>query len=161
MRSVLVLTSLSLALAGCAASIGDSCTTNVECSPQGDRICDTAQVGGYCTVQGCGPQSCPDDAVCVRFYPAGFLSTPCDPRREDAVDPALDPTDDCRPDELCLSSGLCALRAQESRFCMKPCEEDGDCRDGYECRRTGTAGAEAVIDPEDPDADAARFCAQK
>ena len=55
-----LLAALALAGAsGCAAEIGDSCQTNVECSPNGDRICDTAQAGGYCTVQGCSAGGCP------------------------------------------------------------------------------------------------------
>ena len=146
---------------GCAASIGDSCSTNVECSPQGERICDRAQVEGYCTIQGCGANTCPDESVCIRFFPTALLSTPCDPRSEDATNLAVTPTNDCASDETCLLSGLCVLRSQEQRFCMFSCEDDSDCRDGYECRRAGTRGAEAVLDPENLGLEVGGFCAQK
>jgi hypothetical protein len=59
---------------------------------------------------------------------------PCDPDAETG----------CAPDEVCLSSGFCALRIEERRFCMRACGQDYQCRDGYECRETGTAGAEAA-----------------
>jgi len=55
------------AMGGCAAEIGDGCTTSVDCSPEGDRMCDIAQRGGYCTIRDCTPDSCPDDALCVQF----------------------------------------------------------------------------------------------
>ena len=64
-RSVLVLVLLgSLA---CKKVIGDKCTTSYDCSYSGDRVCDLAQYDGYCTVIGCDPGSCPDEAVCVNF----------------------------------------------------------------------------------------------
>lgn len=56
-------------VAGCAPSIGDSCTGSLDCSINGDRQCDTTRVGGACTVFGCEPDTCPDDSVCVRFRP--------------------------------------------------------------------------------------------
>jgi len=58
---------LALSFAGCAAQIGDECSTSVDCSPQGDRICDVAQISGYCTIKNCSPDACPDDALCVQF----------------------------------------------------------------------------------------------
>lgn len=146
---------------GCGAEIGDSCSSNVECSAMGDRICDTSQRDGYCTVEGCDMDSCPEEAVCIRFFPTAFLSVACDPHTEDAVDPSIEPTDHCTGEEICLSGGYCALRTQERRFCMKTCGSDGDCRDGYECRKTGTRGAEAVPDPDKPGIQQKRFCAQK
>lgn len=57
------------AIAGCAPSIGDSCTGALDCSINGDRQCDSTRPGGACTVFGCEPDTCPDDAVCVRFRP--------------------------------------------------------------------------------------------
>lgn len=152
---------LLMALGGCSAVIGDGCETNLECSPNGDRICDTAQRGGYCTVQGCGPDSCPEEAHCISFFPAEFLQRSCVPQTEDAVDPALQATDDCLSDEVCLSSGFCAQRSLETRFCMAKCEENGDCRGGYECRSTGTFGAEPVLDPTRPERQLFKFCAQR
>jgi len=59
----------ALAATGCAPVIGDSCGTSVDCSVNGDRICDNAQPNGYCTIQSCEADTCPDDAVCVRFRP--------------------------------------------------------------------------------------------
>lgn len=160
-RLLLTLTmALSLALLGCGAEIGDSCSTNVECSPLGDRICDTSQIDGYCTVEGCDINTCPEEAVCIRFFPTAFLSVPCDPKTEDAVGQPGS-TNHCTQDEICLSGGYCALRTQERRFCMKSCEDDDDCRDEYECRKTGTRGAEALPDPNNPGIRQLSFCAQR
>lgn len=57
--------------AGCSPSIGDSCSSSADCSVTGERICDLASPGGYCTVRGCESGTCPDDSVCVewRFSP--------------------------------------------------------------------------------------------
>ncbi len=52
---------------GCAPAIGDSCTSSVDCSLNGDRVCDTAEPGGYCTIQACDPDTCPSEATCVAF----------------------------------------------------------------------------------------------
>lgn len=151
---------LLLLSVGCGDQIGDSCTTNVDCSPLGDRICDTSQLEGYCTVEGCGLTTCADEAVCIRFFPTVFLSQPCEPKTEDAVDPKLTPTNQCTVDEICLTSGFCAMRTFETRFCMKSCDVTSDCRDGYECRKTGTRGAEAIPDPDTAGVEQAKFCAQ-
>jgi len=53
--------------AGCASEIGDECGANVDCSANGDRVCDTSVPGGYCTVLGCRAGSCPEEAVCVQW----------------------------------------------------------------------------------------------
>jgi hypothetical protein len=159
LRTLLLIT--VAATAGCGAGIGDSCTTNVECSSLGDRICDTSQVEGYCTVEGCDLKTCPSGAVCVRFFPAEFLSTPCDPSTEDSVDVTVKATNDCATTEVCLSSGFCALRTAERRFCMRGCSDDAHCRSGYECRKTGSRGAEAVRDPVKSGPQEVRFCAQR
>ena len=50
------------------------------------------------------------------------------------------PTNDCTADEVCLDSGMCAPRATEIRYCAKACSSNDDCRSGYICRATGTAG---------------------
>jgi len=57
--------------AGCSPQIGDSCGSSTDCSINGDRICDFASPGGYCTVQGCDPDTCPGNSICVewRFSP--------------------------------------------------------------------------------------------
>jgi hypothetical protein len=155
-----VLAGILLSAAGCGSEIGDSCTTNLDCSPMGDRICDVTQADGYCTVVGCSGTSCPDDAVCVRFFSASFLFIPCDPETEDSLDPLVTPTNECTVTEICLSSGYCAQRSSEQRYCMKACEKNSDCRDGYECRLTGTLGSEPVLEPGRTRRDK-RFCAMK
>lgn len=151
---------LVLLVAGCSDEIGDSCSTNVDCSPLGDRICDTSQLDGYCTVEGCGLETCPEEAVCIRFFPAALLSQSCDPATEDAVDPSVTASNACTQEEICLIGGFCALRTHEDRFCMKSCEKDSDCRDGYECRKTGTRGAEPMPDAAKTGVQQERFCAQ-
>jgi hypothetical protein len=60
---------LGLLWVGCAPSIGDSCDGPIDCSIAGDRVCDLTQPGGYCTVQFCNPDTCPDNAVCVEWLP--------------------------------------------------------------------------------------------
>jgi hypothetical protein len=63
-----VLVAAAVALGGCNALIGDDCTTNIECSEDGDRICDRTQPGGYCTILDCEPNTCPKEGVCVQFF---------------------------------------------------------------------------------------------
>lgn len=153
-----LLTSCVVFAVGCGHEIGDSCAVGTECSPNGDRVCDTSLPGGYCTIIGCEYGSCPDEAVCVRFFPVGNQSIACDVTTED------ESTDDCTPDELCTLAGYCAPRNAEIRYCMKTCGDNGDCRDEYECRDKADMvanGGEPVppagerVDSEDP----TRFCA--
>lgn len=92
-------------LAGCTPSIGDGCLISTDCSSRGDRVCDTSQPSGYCTVLGCRADSCPDDAACVLF---------------EARVPG------CGPDGRELS------RVGRS-LCVKTCAADDDCRSGYRC----------------------------
>jgi len=96
---------------GCSAQIGSACTQPTDCSAQGDRVCDTAQPGGYCTILGClgaagtSGNACPDNGVCVEFQ----VAVPgC-------------PYDDYEPARTGLS------------FCMEHCGSNSDCRSGYEC----------------------------
>ena len=54
-----------LLLTACAPKFGDSCERSLDCSANGERMCDLAQPGGYCTVQNCEPGDCGrDDYVC-------------------------------------------------------------------------------------------------
>jgi hypothetical protein len=53
--------------AGCASEIGDECEANVDCSANGDRVCDLSVPGGYCTILGCRAGSCPEEAICVAW----------------------------------------------------------------------------------------------
>jgi hypothetical protein len=92
---------------GCEPDIGDECSTSIDCSTLGERLCDTTQPGGYCTIFNCEPDTCPDEATCVAFYLA--------------EDPACGPLDD----------GLASRFARS--FCLYTCEDGDDCRDGYEC----------------------------
>ena len=150
---------LGVTLAACGSEIGDSCSTYSDCSPNGDRVCDFSQVDGYCTVLGCDYDTCPEEAVCVRFFVGDFDNRDCDPATEDLLD--SDATDDCSFDELCTIAAKCVPRSAELRYCMRKC--DGDCRDGYECRDRDLMiehGGEPVLPPgERPGDDLQRFCA--
>ena len=65
---LVVAAALVVTAGGCSRKIGDGCTSNVECSPLGDRFCDLASPGGYCTIEGCDIDTCPDSAACIRFF---------------------------------------------------------------------------------------------
>lgn len=105
---LLVVTS-ALFLFACAAEIGDECTTSTDCSPDGNRICDFAQTGGYCTIKNCSPDSCPDDALCVRFGD--------EPRFERSYCmAACSGGSDCRDDYSCTSAdGTVSVVIDEDR----------------------------------------------
>lgn len=107
MRLPLLLLALAT-LSGCEPEIGDSCDVDSDCSSTGERICDSTQPGGYCTIFACDPTSCPEDeSVCVAF--GNSLSTASG----------------------CQSSG--SVSPYTRNFCMKRCDGDGDCRGGYVC----------------------------
>lgn len=91
---------------GCTPKIGNKCTLSTDCSQLGDRLCDTSQPDGYCTIFNCEPDGCPE-SICVAFDPN--------------LDPACKSADDGRWPRF------------ERTFCMKACSADDDCRDGYEC----------------------------
>jgi len=154
MRSACVLVVL---LIGCGKEIGDKCVIGADCDPNGQRQCDTSSKEGYCTVQGCDYNTCPDEAACIRFFTGSFTNRPCDPESED------NGTDTCSPDELCSFAGHCVPRSSEIRFCMRKCDSDGDCRDGYECRdleKMRDHGGEPVLAPGVAvDSHAPKFCA--
>ena len=121
MRIALFALSLVLAV-GCRPQIGDECVGSVDCSQQGDRLCDTSQPGGYCTAFNCEPDACPEgEAVCVAF---GL-----------ELDPA------------CQSQGYDPRWSRfERTFCMAVCEEDADCRDGYVCLAPSDRAAVSIDD---------------
>lgn len=145
--------------AGCGSEIGDSCGLSIDCSPNGDRYCERSESspGGYCTVVGCDYDTCPDEAVCVRFFSGVASNLPCDPDTEDLS------TDACTPDELCTVGGTCAPLQAETRYCMRQCEDLGDCREGYECRDRELMrqhGGEPVLAPGASRSESLpRFCA--
>lgn len=164
MRSLLV---LALFAAGCGKEIGDACIISTDCDPNGQRLCDTSQKEGYCTIQGCDFDTCPSEAECVRFFSGQFNNKLCNPATEDVS------TDDCSLDELCNLEGHCVARSSESRFCMRKCSSNGDCRDGYECRKYSQKdpdnmatfalhGGEPVLGPDETvDDSTPGFCATK
>lgn len=134
---------LVLVVAACGKEIGDECIVSSDCSPNGDRQCDVSSKGGYCTIQGCDFDTCPDEATCVRFFTGSFANRPCDV--------ALPNGDNgCSLDELCSLVGNCVPRSSEVRFCMRKCSAGDDCRDGYECRTLELMiehGGEPVLAP--------------
>ena len=151
MRFLAVFFALAAA-SGCGKEIGDACVIHPDCSPNGDRIClDNTSGDGYCTIQGCDYATCPEEAVCVRFFTGGFENRDC----------ASD--DDCSLDELCTLAGKCAPRSSEVRYCMRVCDSQDDCRDNYECRDIALMrlhGGEPVLEPgRVVDAGAPKFCA--
>jgi hypothetical protein len=107
-------------VAGCAPKIGDHCSVSTDCSANGDRLCDTTQPGGYCTVFNCEPNSCPNEAVCVAFNEKS-----CPDRGGQAT--------------------AQSIRFQRT-FCMVTCGGDGDCRGGYTCLDTSNDPARQVVD---------------
>jgi hypothetical protein len=120
----------------CGRKIGDECKTQFDCNEEDDtKTCDISQPGGYCTIEGCDETSCPEEAVCIQFYPAEeFLTDRCEPRGATS----------CDAHEICLQSGWCAPRASELRRCLLRCEDNGDCRDEYHCRPSGQHSSTAL-----------------
>lgn len=177
--------SIALALAvvagaGCKAKIGDACQRSTDCSIRGDRGCDlshrvnsagveTPNGKGECTIEGCGADSCPKEAECVKVYGSDFLTVACDPDREDravegdgegCADGVCPPRDDCDPLEVCLPEGLCADEITARTSCRRRCKDDGDCRNGYECIRTGSRGIYPAPDLDHPgELDDFKICA--
>lgn len=78
MRLGMALLLAAVTVTGCAQNIGDSCSGSSDCSQTGERQCDLAQPGGYCTVFSCDPDTCPQGA-CVewRFIPSRTAETWC------------------------------------------------------------------------------------
>lgn len=116
---------LALLAVGCIPKIGDDCNTSLDCSQQGDRLCDSTQPQGYCTVFNCEPNSCPDSSVCVAF--------------NHSIDPACDGKNDGEWPRF------------ERTFCMAGCNQDSDCRTGYACLdpKTEERGG-LIIDTKEP-----------
>ena len=109
---------LAASSVGCLPKIGDKCTTSLDCSQTGQKICDNSQPAGYCTVFNCEPDNCPDGAACVAF--------------NNNLDPACGNHDDGSWPRF------------ERTFCVRPCGGDGDCRDGYECVSASERGGIAI-----------------
>jgi hypothetical protein len=90
---------------GCTPEIGDKCILSTDCSLRGERLCDTSQPGGYCTILNCRGNLCPDNAACVLFHPT---IQGCD-------------YNDRTPSRTGRT------------FCVKTCSDNSDCREGYVC----------------------------
>ena len=95
-------------LLGCQPSIGDHCVQSTDCSTQGDRLCDTSQPNGYCTIFNCRPNTCPSGAGCMLTNAA---------------------INGCAYDDRRAPSRL------SEQLCLKTCSQDSDCREGegYAC----------------------------
>ncbi len=174
--SRLLLVLFAMSAAACGKSIGDECTTNVDCSQDYNaRDCDLSQPGGYCTITGCDEKSCPSEAVCIRIFPYQADSTnlcawptPVDgvvcPKDQTPADPNAACV--CPADQICIPEGFCAPRASERRFCEKSCGSNGDCRSGYVCREAGVDGKAATTNtygsialvPNPTQSTVVRFC---
>jgi hypothetical protein len=162
-RGFLLFAALALVPA-CGHQIGDACHSNVDCSPLGDRFCDTGPVNGYCTIDGCDQSTCPSEAVCIRFF-TPLANEPCTFDLTNARSNCPHTDERCVCDQSsgdkCLNnnSGHCAPESSERRWCQKQCSSDGDCRSGYQCRQTGTFGAEPVPTFDSGTGGSAKFCA--
>jgi hypothetical protein len=161
-RTVISVAVLALALAGgaCGSEIGDACTIHADCQESDPlRKCDNFSPGGYCTIEGCDFDTCPGEAVCIRFFTGSFTNRTCDPVTEDEPGGL----DECSLDELCALEGHCVPRSAEIRACMRKCNGSGDCRAEYECRDLELMrlhGGEPVSAPGAPvDLDPQAFCA--
>jgi len=144
-----VLSLIAVLAAACGHRIGDSCNMSSDCAQDGSRVCDTYSPGGSCTIQGCDYDTCPSEAVCVRFYPALDSARTCESE------------EDCGSNEVCTVGGECAPRSIEQRFCMLECGDNGDCRTGYECRGRDLQvehGGEPVPDPLTGQVPGTKFC---
>jgi hypothetical protein len=166
--STLFLGVVLLGLPTCSRKIGDSCKSNVECSPLGDRFCDLSSPYGYCTVEGCDSKSCPDGAACISFFslqrngprsqctPGKVVRPNC--KGPDCCDPTVHAC--CRVGERCLCDGegckeaYCASETTERRWCMQPCDEQSDCDPDYTCYATNQGGTVAIVAPTDDGSEA-------
>jgi hypothetical protein len=95
-------------LGGCQPSVGDHCIQSTDCSATGDRLCDTSQPNGYCTIFNCQPNRCPGGSGCMETNAAIF---------------------GCEYDDRHAPSRL------SRQMCLKTCHNDTDCRldQGYAC----------------------------
>jgi hypothetical protein len=100
---------VTLLVAGCAPEIGDACQLSTDCSQGGERQCDVAQQGGYCTVFDCEPGKCPEEATCVMF--------------------------DSLPSSIPACKNQSGTSPSQRSACMRTCEANADCREGegYAC----------------------------
>ncbi|HEV8548501.1 MAG TPA: hypothetical protein VGQ57_05715 [Polyangiaceae bacterium] len=128
---------IGLVAIGCRPKIGDHCKTSTDCSQVADRLCDISQPDGYCTIYNCEPKDsngatkCPDEAACIVFAAERSAVTGCANRLGDTP--------------------------YSRTFCMRTCENQTDCRNGYICIDVGAPGNQwAAVDADGP----AKVCTQ-
>lgn len=96
MRLGIALLLTAMATSGCQQHIGDACGSSSDCSVTGERQCDRAQPGGYCTVFSCDPDTCPEGSCTEwRFFPSRTAETWC--------------MQGCADDGICRAEYSCVL----------------------------------------------------
>lgn len=120
LRSLALLLAVGLSAGACKKVIGDGCSASTDCSATGDRQCDLSQVDGYCTLQNCDPNGCPDEALCIGFDAHA-------PRLERRFCMAgCDVDDDCRtPEYRCVHP--------DARACVNTANASGILPSGQSC----------------------------
>jgi len=95
-------------LLGCQPSIGDHCVQSTDCATTGQRLCDTSQPNGYCTIFNCEPNACPDGSGCIATNIEAL---------------------GCAYDDRHAPSRF------SRQLCLKTCGQTSDCREseGYAC----------------------------
>jgi hypothetical protein len=102
--------------------------------------------------------------VCIRFFTA-IVTEQCNIDPNTHLSVCTSDGHCCTEDERCVSDtanslqGHCAPNSSEHRWCQARCSNNSDCRAGYECRETGTAGAEPVPTYDMSLGTPAKFCA--
>lgn len=138
---------------GCQPEIGDSCDVSLDCSTLGNRLCDRTQPGGYCTVPDCEEGACPDDSVCVRFWPneprlsATYCMASCSRNsdcRKGSGYRCMTGDEFGRDDDEDGKQAL-VLEGEDKRFCAQPALQYG----------TEESEAESTADADGEETDAA------
>jgi hypothetical protein len=144
------------------SSTGKQCDPGIMCATFGSCVkpCTPGGPASQCLVNQAGATVqllCISLGYCAQCEPtpknlqidAGAPASPCQ-------DAGTCTNSGCQVDEICTDSGLCAKQTLEQRQCAKSCSNGGDCRGGYECRKTGLLGS--MVLATDPNAMTA-FCA--
>ena len=72
----------------CKGDIGDECVADAQC--RAGQTCDLISAGGYCTLEDCRDDECPEGSTCVTFENADrYCMASCDS------------SDDCRDGYFC------------------------------------------------------------
>ena len=82
-------------------------------------------VGDRCNTS----QDCPTNAICDSTAPQGYCTIP-----------------DCTVGS-CPDKSICVEFDRETAFCMKFCEDNNDCRNGYVCRDEPNSRAFCYVAP--------------